>query len=165
MNAADTERVVTTIAQLKPFQGDDWFDLTGFGESVLFPLNDNLLAAKADPLPNQMQLWQRIAQAIADRGLHLNVHAQLRGSIEAFLTAIEAVNQVKPVKGLRWTFSHLDQAAYQDIERMKRLDMYVQIHSRPTVQGALMFKVHGDRTYDMPPPLSGRQEIETVRLR
>lgn len=60
-------------------------------------------------------------------------------------TAIEAVNQVKPVKGLRWTFSYLDQAASQNIERMKRLDMYVQIHSS-TVQGALMFKFDGDRT-------------------
>ncbi|MGB9320645.1 MAG: amidohydrolase family protein, partial [Pseudolabrys sp.] len=28
---------------------------------------------------------------------------------------------------------------------------YAQIHSRPTIQGGLMFKVHGDLTYDMPP--------------
>jgi predicted amidohydrolase YtcJ len=39
----------------------------------------------------------------------------------------------------------------QDLERMKRLDIYAQIHSRPTIQGALMLKVHGDLTYDMPP--------------
>jgi len=31
---------------------------------------------------------------------------------------------------------------------MKRLDVYAQIHSRPTIQGGLMFKVHGDLTYD-----------------
>src|SRR5262245_66209682 len=34
---------------------------------------------------------------------------------------------------------------------MKRLDIYAQIHSRPTIQGMLMFMVHGDLTYDMPP--------------
>ncbi len=34
---------------------------------------------------------------------------------------------------------------------MKRLNVYAQIHSRPTIQGGLMFKVHGDLTYDMPP--------------
>lgn len=151
MNAADTDRVVATIAQLKPFQGDDYFDLTGFGESVYFPYNDNLLAAKADPKPDGMALWRRIVQALADRGIHLNVHAQLRASIEAFLTEIEAVNRIKPIKGLRWTFSHLDQAEPRDIERMKRLGMYAQIHSRPTVQGGLMLKIHGERTYDMPP--------------
>jgi predicted amidohydrolase YtcJ len=34
---------------------------------------------------------------------------------------------------------------------MKRLNVYAQIHSRPTIQGALMIRVHGDLTYDMPP--------------
>jgi predicted amidohydrolase YtcJ len=79
------------------------------------------------------------------------VHAQLRETIETFLTEIEAINKVKPIKGLRWTFSHVDQLEPQDIERMKRLGMYAEISSRPVVQGALMLKVHGDRTYNMPP--------------
>ena len=34
---------------------------------------------------------------------------------------------------------------------MKRLNVYAQIHSRPSIQGALMFNVHGNLTYDMPP--------------
>src|SRR5262249_14793780 len=144
MNATETERAVGAIAQLKPFQGDDYFDLTGFGESVFFPYNDNLLAAKADPKPDGMALWRRIVQALADRGIHLNVHAQLRASIEAFLDEIEAINKVKPIKGLRWTFSHLDQVEPHDIERMKRLGVYAQIHSRPVIQGALMLKIHGE---------------------
>lgn len=29
--------------------------------------------------------------------------------------------------------------------------MYAQIHSRPSIQGALMLRVHGDKAYDMPP--------------
>ena len=36
-------------------------------------------------------------------------------------------------------------------ERMKKLGMTAQIHSRPLIQGALMHKVHGDRAWDMPP--------------
>jgi predicted amidohydrolase YtcJ len=55
------------------------------------------------------------------------------------------------IKGLRWTFSHLDQVEGKDLDRMKRLDMYAQIHSRPTIQGGLMHKVHGDRVDSMPP--------------
>ncbi|WP_170149457.1 amidohydrolase [Rhodoplanes roseus] len=148
---ADVDKAVGVIATLKPFQGDDWLDQTGYGETVYFPLHDNLLNRGASPTPENMAQWRRIAQAVADRGMHLNVHAQLRGTIEAFLTEIEVINGVKPIKGLRWTMSHGDQLEPQDIARMKRLGMYVQLHSRPTVQGALMLGVHGDRTYAMPP--------------
>src|SRR5574341_2277626 len=34
---------------------------------------------------------------------------------------------------------------------MKRRGVYAQIHSRPTIQGGLMMKVHGDETFHMPP--------------
>jgi predicted amidohydrolase YtcJ len=150
-SAADVENLIARMPQIKPFQGDDWFDLTGYGETLYFPLHDALLVKAANPSGEALQLWQRLGLALARNGLHLNVHAQLRGSIEGFLTAMEAINKERPIKGLRWTFSHLDQAQAQDIERMKRLDIYAQIHSRPTIQGGLMFKVHGDLTYDMPP--------------
>lgn len=150
-SAAEVDVVLDKIKEMKPFQGDDWFDNTGYGETVYFPLHDNLLAARANITPEGLAQWRRVVQAVADKGMHLNVHAQLRETIEAFLTEIEAINKVKPIKGLRWTFSHVDQLEPQDIERMKRLGMYAEISSRPVVQGALMLKVHGDRTYSMPP--------------
>jgi predicted amidohydrolase YtcJ len=149
--AGDVDRLLATIAQLKPFQGDDYFDLIGFGESVYPGTGDNLLAATAMVNPQAMAQWRRVAQAVADRGLYANIHTQLRGTIEPFLAAIEEINKVKPIKGLRWTFSHLDQVEAADLERMKRLDMYAAIHSRPSIQGAMLLKVHGERTYDMPP--------------
>jgi predicted amidohydrolase YtcJ len=150
-SVADVDDLLGRMPQIKPFQGDDWFDLTGYGETLYFPLHDALLAKAATPSADALALWQRLGVGLAKNGLHLNVHAQLRGSIEGFLTAMEAINKEKPIKGLRWTFSHLDQAQPGDLERMKRLDVYAQIHSRPTIQGGLMFKVHGDLTYDMPP--------------
>jgi predicted amidohydrolase YtcJ len=150
-SAADVDNLIARMGEIKPFQGDDWFDLTGYGETLYFPLHDALLAKAANPSADALKLWQRLGLALAKNGIHLNVHAQLRGSIEGFLTAMEAINKERPIKGLRWTFSHLDQAQPQDLERMKRLDIYAQIHSRPTIQGMLMFRVHGDLTYDMPP--------------
>src|SRR3989442_14904303 len=150
-SAADVDSLIGRMAQIKPFQGDDWFDLTGYGETLYFPLHDALLARSANPSADAMRLWRRLGEAVAERGLHLNVHAQLRASIEAFLTEIEAINKVRPIKALRWTFSHLDQAEPPDIARMKRLGMYAQIHSRPSIQGGLMLKFHGDRTHIMPP--------------
>ena len=150
-SAADVENLLARMPSIKPFQGDDWFDLTGYGETLYFPLHDALLTKSTNPSAEALQLWQRLGLGLAQNGIHLNVHAQLRGSIEGFLAAMEAINKEKPIRGLRWTFSHLDQAQPQDMERMKRLNVYAQIHSRPTIQGGLMFKVHGDLTYDMPP--------------
>ena len=43
-SVADVENLIARMAQIKPFQGDDWFDLTGYGETLYFPLHDALLA-------------------------------------------------------------------------------------------------------------------------
>jgi predicted amidohydrolase YtcJ len=72
-------------------------------------------------------------------------------AIEAFLNEYESINKERPIKGLRWSFSHLDQVSEAQLERMKKLGLSAQIHSRPLIQGALMHKVHGDKAWDMPP--------------
>jgi predicted amidohydrolase YtcJ len=150
-SATGVDVALTTIKSMKPFQGDDWFDNVGYGETVYFPLHDNTLVEKTQPSAENMVQWRRIAQAVADKGMTLNVHAQLRGSIERFLTEIEDINKTKPVKGLGWTLSHVDQLEPQDLDRLRRLDMRVQLHSRPTIQGVLFHNVYGDKAYDMPP--------------
>ena len=48
-------------------------------------------------------------------------------------------------------YSHLDQVSAAQLDRMKKLGMTAQIHSRPLIQGALMHKAHGDVAWDMPP--------------
>ena len=147
----DVDGVLVKIKALKPFQGDDWFDNLGYGETVYFPLHDSTLVATTHPSAEAMAQWRRVAQAVADRGMQLNVHTQLRGSIERFLTEMEEINTVKPIKGLRWTLSHVDQLEPQDLDRLRRLGIYVQLHSRPTIQGVLFHNVYGDKAYDMPP--------------
>jgi predicted amidohydrolase YtcJ len=147
----DVDGVLVKIREMKPFQGDDWFDNVGYGETVYFPLHDNMLVATTQPSAENMVQWRRVAQAVADRGMQLNVHTQLRGSIERFLTEIEDINKVKPIRGLRWTLSHVDQLEPQDLDRLRRLGIYVQLHSRPTVQGVLFHNVYGDKAYEMPP--------------
>jgi predicted amidohydrolase YtcJ len=72
-------------------------------------------------------------------------------AIDAFLEVYDSNNKERPIKGLRWSLSHLDQVSEAQLERMKKLGMTAQIHSRPLIQGALMHKVHGDKAWDMPP--------------
>jgi predicted amidohydrolase YtcJ len=75
----------------------------------------------------------------------------MAAAIDAFLSVYEDLHREAPIKGLRWSFSHLDQVNEAQLERMKRLGMTAQIHSRPLSQGALMHKVHGERAWEMPP--------------
>jgi predicted amidohydrolase YtcJ len=145
------DRVLTEIPQQKPFQGNDYFDHIGWGETVYVPVTTNTMRATSNTKPEDMAQFRRIAQALAERGLHLNAHVEMEPAIDAFLDQYEAINKIHPIKGLRWAFSHLDQVTAAQLERMKRLGMSAQIHSRPLIQGVLMHKVHGEKAWDMPP--------------
>jgi predicted amidohydrolase YtcJ len=145
------DRVLGEIPQLKPFQGNDYFDHIGWGESVYGPVTTNLMRATSNTKPEDIAQYRRIVEALAARGIHLNAHVEMVPAIDAFLDVYEAINKTHPIKGLRWAFSHLDQVTEAQLERMKRLGMSAQLHSRPLIQGALMHKVHGDKAWDMPP--------------
>ncbi len=145
------DKVVAEIPSLKPFQGTDYFNNVGYGESVYGPVSTALLRKSGNTKPEDMAQWGRIVEALAKHGIYDNAHVEMENSIDAFLTLYEETNKKYPIKGLRWSFSHLDQVTAPQIERMKQLGMSAQIHSRPLIQGVLMHRVHGDRAWDMPP--------------
>jgi predicted amidohydrolase YtcJ len=148
---AEVDEVLPEIARQRPFQGNDYFDNVGWGESVYAPVTTQLLNPGGNTKPDAIAQMKRIAEAVARQGLYLNSHVEMRPSIDAFLAAYEDINKATPIKGLRWSFSHLDQVTPEQLARMKRLGMSAQIHSRPLIQGALMHAVHGDAAWDMPP--------------
>ena len=149
--AEQVDKVLGEIQQHTPFQGSDYFENIGWGESVYTPATTNLLRNDFVVRPEDMREVRRIAHAVAEGGMFLNAHVEMENAIDAYLDEYEAVNKVEPIKGLRWAFSHLDQVTELQLARMKRLGMYAGLHSRPLIQGALMHKVHGERAWDMPP--------------
>jgi predicted amidohydrolase YtcJ len=145
------DKVLAEIQQATPFQGSDTFENIGWGESVYLPATTQLLRNDYAVKPDDMRQVQRIMHAVAESGMFLNAHVEMENAIDAYLTELEAVNKVEPIKGLRWVLSHLDQVTDAQLERMKRLGLYAGLHSRPLIQGALMHAVHGERAWDMPP--------------
>jgi predicted amidohydrolase YtcJ len=148
---AQVDAVIGEIREIKPFQGNDYFDNVGWGESVFAPVTTQLLRVASNTKPEDLAQMRRLLLALAERGLYVNSHVEMHAAIDAFLDVYESLNKERPIKGLRWSFSHLDQVDEVQLERMKRLGMTAQIHSRPLIQGALMHKVHGDKAWDMPP--------------
>ncbi|MDB5809969.1 MAG: hypothetical protein JWN94_2091 [Betaproteobacteria bacterium] len=147
----EVDKVLPEIAQQKPFQGNDWFMNIGWGESVYNPVTTQLLRKESNKNPEDIAQMRRVAEAIAARGLYLNSHVEMSDVIDIFLNEYEAINRAQPIRGLRWSYSHLDQVTPAQLERMKNLGMTAQIHSRPLIQGALMHQAHGERAWDMPP--------------
>ena len=145
------DKVLAEIPNLKPFQGNDYMDHIGWGESVYSPVTTQLLRVQKAVNAEALNQKMRIASALARHGIYLNSHVEMNGPIEQFVAAYEELNKTHPIKGLRWSFSHLDQIDEQQLSRMKRLGMTAQIHSRPLIQGVLMHKVHGEAAWDMPP--------------
>jgi predicted amidohydrolase YtcJ len=150
-NPEQAEQVIAAIPQEKPFQGNDYFDNVGWGETVYGPVTTQLLRVESNTKPEDVAIMGKVALALARQGLYVNSHVEMTPAIDAFLTQYEAINKERPIKGLRWSFSHLDQINEAQLERMKKLGMSAQIHSRPLIQGALMHKVHGEKAWDMPP--------------
>jgi predicted amidohydrolase YtcJ len=148
---AQVDAVIGEIRELKPFQGSDHFDHVGWGESIFAPVTTQLLRVASNTKPEDLAQMRRILLALAERGIYVNSHVEMSEAIEAFLNEYDAINKERPIKGLRWSFSHLDQVSEAQLQRMKKLGMSAQIHSRPLIQGALMHKVHGDKAWDMPP--------------
>ena len=148
---AQVDAVLGEIRDLKPFQGNDYFDNVGWGKSVFAPVTTQLLRVETNTRAEDLAQMRRLLLALAERGIYVNSHVEMSTAIDAFLNEYESINKERPIKGLHWSFSHLDQVSEGQLERMKKLGMTAQIHSRPLIQGALMHKVHGDKAWDMPP--------------
>ena len=148
---AQVDTVIGEIRDIKPFQGNDYFDNVGWGESVFAPVTTQLLRVETNTRAEDLAQMRRLLLALAERGIYVNSHVEMSTAIDAFLNEYESINKERPIKGLHWSFSHLDQVSEGQLERMKKLGMTAQIHSRPLIQGALMHKVHGDKAWDMPP--------------
>ena len=145
------DELLRQIATLRPFQWGNWVDLTAYGETVYRPLHDSMLATTTEPTVEQLHQWRRIATEVARAGLPLHVHATVENTITTFLDQIEQINLEYPIRNLRWALAHVDQINASHLERMKKLGMYLAVHTRPIVMGGIYKRVHGERTLDMPP--------------
>jgi predicted amidohydrolase YtcJ len=150
-NAQQVDAVLPQIARLKLFQGDDFINHTVYGEQVYGPVNDNMLEVKPNQKPDDWAQLRRVLREIAMARLPLHAHTTLAASIDGFLDQIESVNEEIPVRNLRWQLIHLDQIDATHIDRMKKLGMYLAVHTRPTILGGIFNHIHGDRSHDMPP--------------
>jgi predicted amidohydrolase YtcJ len=117
------------LTQLLPMGfGDDLLKFNGLGERITAAMNNNNRPSVTDK-----EKYAQIAKWVAERGMSLTMHWANDASVNQLLDIFEAVNKEVPIKDLRWSIAHLNDASEQSLKRMKALGV------GGTVQDAMYF--------------------------
>ncbi len=117
------------LTQLLPMGfGDDMLKFNGLGERITAAMNNNNRPSATDK-----EKYQQIAKWAAERGMSLTMHWANDSSVGQLLDIFESVNKEVPIKNLRWSIAHLNDASEQTLRRMQTLGVGW------TVQDAMYF--------------------------
>jgi predicted amidohydrolase YtcJ len=147
--AAGVDKILPQIPSLKYFDGDEWLDHSNWGERV-FNVTDNVTDTKPTMPPETWVQWGRVAREAAKAGISIQIHSTMRWTIEEQLKQVEAINREIPIRKLRWAFMHLEDLQPDQIDRMKKMNMFVAVNPRGIISGASFIRTHGDKAYAWP---------------
>ena len=117
------------LTQLLPMGfGDDMLKFNGLGERITAAMNNNNRPGATDK-----EKYAQIAKWAAGQGMSLTMHWANDASVGQLLDIFESVNKEVPIKDLRWSIAHLNDASEQSLRRMKALGVGW------TVQDAMYF--------------------------
>jgi hypothetical protein len=151
--AGAMEKQLAAIPSLRYHDGDEWQDFTNWGENFAGGGGDNLYSVTQQPVPQES--WDQFgnfARVVAKAGIQALLHTQTDVAIEGKLRQIEKLHQEGvSIRPLRWALMHMEGVTVDQIERMKKLNMFIAVHPREIVTGGLLHRVWGDRAFAMPP--------------
>jgi predicted amidohydrolase YtcJ len=151
--AGALDKQLAAIPTLRYHDGDEWQDFTNWGENFVGGGGDNLYSATQQPVSQES--WDQFgnfARVVAKSHIQALLHTQTDVAIEGKLRQIEKLNQEGvSIRQLRWALMHMEGVTLDQIERMKKLNMFIAVHPREIVTGGLLRRVWGDRALAMPP--------------
>jgi predicted amidohydrolase YtcJ len=105
------------LTQLLPMGfGDSMLRFNGIGERITWAMNNN-----NNPTEAEREKYYEIARWAAGRGMSLTMHWPRDDSAGLLLDIFERVNREVPIVNLRWSIAHLNDAAPQNLRRMRAL--------------------------------------------
>ncbi|GAB3569446.1 amidohydrolase [Amycolatopsis endophytica] len=134
--------------------GDGMLQVLGIGEVVHFGCHDfEGLEDFRISEPAAAQLYD-ITYATAARGWPMNIHAVLDSSIDVILDCWEAVDQLIPLHGLRFTLSHADRVGARNLRRLKALGAGIVLDDHQVFKAAASEAAWGPGSLDAVPPVA-----------
>jgi len=151
--AGVAEKQIAELATLRYHDGDEWMDNSNYGERFPGGGGGDVIAPGPEPIASQevWDAWGRFALAAAKAGIPVQLHTVTEKAIDAQLDQLEKVNKQVNLRPLRWAFMHMEGVTLPQIERMKKLNMFLALNPRPVVSGGLLHRIQGDKGFAMPP--------------
>jgi predicted amidohydrolase YtcJ len=111
-----------------------------------------VIAPGPEPIASQevWDAWGRFALATAKAGIPVQLHTVTEKAIDAQIDQVEKVAKQVDIRPLRWAFMHMEAVTSPQIERMKKLNMFIALNPRPIVSGGLLHRIQGDKAFAMP---------------
>lgn len=125
---SELEELQSLTAMLPMGFGDDMLRFNGIGERITLAMNNN-----PNPSPADKEQYYRVVKWAADRGMTLTMHWGPNATVDHLLGIFERVNREVPIRGLRWSIAHLNDASEATLQRMQALGVGW------TVQDAMYF--------------------------
>jgi predicted amidohydrolase YtcJ len=151
--AGAQEKMIAQLPSLRFHDGDEWMDNSNYGERFPGGGGGDVIAPGPEPIASQdvWDAWGRFALAAAKAGIPVQLHSVTEIAIGEQLTQLEKVNKEVNLRPLRWSFMHMEGVTPSQIERMKKLNMFIALNPRPIVSGGLLHRIQGDKGFAMPP--------------
>jgi len=134
--------------------GDDMMHFNGIGEQIVWAINN---VQKPDPA--DLERFYQIAKWAAGRGYGLTFHCSTDAAVDAILTVFERVDSETPIKSLRWSIAHLNDASPATLRRMKALGMGWTMQDAMYFQGDETERTVGAEAVRRMPPVETAREI------
>ncbi|MBB3640512.1 amidohydrolase [Variovorax atrisoli] len=135
------------LTQMLPMGfGDDMLKFNGLGERVTLAMYNNNFpdeAAKAK--------FYELVKWAAMKKMGVTIHWQENGSVDHLLGLYEKLNAEVPIRDLRWSIAHLDDASPETLARMKALGIGWTMQDAMYFQGDRALAVRGEAARRMPP--------------
>ncbi len=147
------EKQIAEVPTLRYHTGDEWLDDSNYGERFPGGGGGDVIAPGPEPIAPQeaWDNWGKFALAAAKAGIPVQLHTVTTIAIDEQLKQLEKVAKEVDIRPLRWAFMHMEGVTPSQIERMKKLNMFLALNPRPVVSGGLLHRIQGDKAFGMPP--------------
>ncbi len=131
--------------------GDDRLHFNGLGERITFAMNNN-----PEPTAENKERYYDIVRWAAQRGMSITMHWGPDETVAHLLEIFERVNREVPIKPLRWSIAHLNDASDATLERMSELGVGWTVQDAMYFSGEDFVRRQGpDAARRIPPVVTG----------
>ena len=150
-NVGEFEEITEPVLKLPMGIGDNMLRFNGIGERITGGMYNNDKPSAADK-----DAFEKIARWAAERGLGLTVHWANDASVGQLLEVFERVHAQTPIRTLRWSIAHLNDASFDTLTRMKALGVGWAMQDAMYFNGDATIRQRGPAARRIPP-------LETAR--